>query len=141
MADREGEALSDYDSINNESFYVYRSLHSDESWGAVLLGSSIIALPNIEFGMRVFAKNEKEAVARARDLYERHHRFDTKRKNVKEFMTTILGSMPTIYYNDLNIPLIEEVINNTLKMSIKADEAYSKYFKELEEERECTQDE
>jgi len=97
MADREGEALSDYDSINNESFYVYRSLHSDESWGAVLLGSSTKNLPNIDFGMRVFAQNEKEAIARALKLFEKYHRFDTSKKNVKEFMTAAIESIANGY--------------------------------------------
>lgn len=76
-----------------ESFYVYRSLHSDESWGAALGCATISSLPNIDFGMMVFAENEKQAIARARDLYERIHHLDSDRNNVREFAKEALNSV------------------------------------------------
>ena len=68
-----------------EHYYVYRSLHSDESWGAVLSISSTGKLPNLDFGMHIYARNEKEAIGRARDIYERVHKLDSSRDNIKRF--------------------------------------------------------
>lgn len=73
-----------------ETFYVYRSLHSDESWGAILGCSHVCRMPNVDFGMRVFARNEKEAIMRARDLYERIHKNDSDRDNVRRFVYSAL---------------------------------------------------
>jgi len=75
---------------NLETFFVYRSLSPNESWGTLLGVSPISFLPNADFVMRVFAKNEKEAITRARLLYEAIHKYDSDKDNVRRFACAAL---------------------------------------------------
>jgi hypothetical protein len=122
-----------------ETFYVYRSLHSDESWNAVLGICRISKLPNVDFGMRVFAKNEKEAIARGRDLYEKIHKWDSDKDNIRRFAAAALKSMssgivgkgPLKGIGGSEIKTIAEV---TMKLAIATNEEYNKYFESLDNE-------
>ena len=78
------------DQSHLEKFYVYRSLGEEERWGALILDSGLGRLPNISFGMRIFAINEKAAIARARNLYEEIHKYDSDKDNVRRFACSIL---------------------------------------------------
>ena len=75
---------------NLETFYVYRSLHSDETWGALLGCSNVCILPNVDFGMLVYARNEREAILRGRELYERIHKNDSDKDNIRRFVYSAL---------------------------------------------------
>lgn len=119
---------------NLETFYVYRSLHSDESWGAVLASSNICKLPNIDFGMVVYATNKKQAISRARDLYERIHASDSDRKNVREFATCVLGAVSrAMLKNGGSFDGKEEKITRSaLSIAVKMNEVFNEYFYNIE---------
>ena len=78
--------------LDNEVYYVYKSLHSDESWGAILNSRAATNLPNIRFGMRIIAPNEKAAIARGRKVYDELAKTENKKRNIKDFaVATITG--------------------------------------------------
>ena len=112
---------------NLEKFYVYRSLHSDESWGAVLLPGDICRLPNIAFGMKVYASNEKEAVSQAKQVYERIHIYDNDKKNIREFVCAILSKEGMAGTT---------AIKNILTNAITINEQFNNHFKRLEKNNE-----
>lgn len=114
------------DDIRQEHFYVFRTLHSDESWGVLLASSSANKLPNISFGMRVYALNEKEAISRAKDIYERIHKYDTYKEDVKMFMLDILVS-----FDEIN----NDSISKAFKYAILATKKCHEYFRELEDNK------
>lgn len=112
-----------------ETFFAYRSLHSDESWGAVLGSSQVNSLPNIDFGMTVFANNEKEAIARARDLYEKIHRFDSERGDMREFakeaLNAILRRQESIEGSE------KEVVKSAMKAVKEMNDEFNRYFENV----------
>jgi len=120
-----------------ETFYVYRSLHSDESWGALLADAPIYKLPNIDFGMIVYAENRKQAISRARDLYEKIHANDSDRKNIREFSTCVLGAVSrAMLKNGGSFDGKEEKITKSaLNIAIKMNEAFNEYFFENEKRK------
>jgi len=73
-----------------DKFYVYRTLLDNETWGAILVTSNVSNLPNIDFGMLVFAENEKSAIVRGRELYDKTHKLDNEMNNVMEFAKAAL---------------------------------------------------
>lgn len=73
-----------------ETFYVYRSLHSDESWGAILGCASVNSVPNVDFGMLIYARNERSAILRGRELYEKIHKNDSDKDNIRRFVYSAL---------------------------------------------------
>jgi len=73
-----------------EKFYVYRSLNNDETWGAVTLHNYLSILPNVDFGMRIFAKNEKEAIGKAKATYDKIHVYDSDKENIRRFAAAAL---------------------------------------------------
>lgn len=130
-----------------ETFFVYRSLHSDESWGAVLGCSPIRKLPNADFVMKVFARNEKEAISRARILYEAIHKYDSDRDNIRRFACAALKS---VVKHDLrqDRPNPEYAASCAMDYALRMNEEFSRHFdaikvedrvreliKEAEEER------
>ncbi|MHA2280149.1 MAG: hypothetical protein ACXAC5_04645 [Promethearchaeota archaeon] len=127
-----------------ETFYVYRSLHSDESWGAVLADADIRKLPNIDFGMRVYAINEKGAIARARYLYEKIHAYDSDKENVRRFVAAALKTTSAHYIgkgplSEVSDAQIRELSKIATKMAIMANEEYNNYFEQLQKEKESAE--
>jgi len=102
-----------------EKFYVYRSLHSDESWGVVLVSGEMHKLPNITFGMKVFEVNEKAAIAKAKKIYDRIHLYDNDKRNVREFVAAYI-------YKGYKAKA-------ALRKAIEMNEEYKEHFKGLEE--------
>jgi len=125
---------NDDDGGRLETFYVYKSLHSDESWRAILSGGNIKELPNIDFGMRVFALNEKEAIARARSLYEKIHTYDSDKENIRKFAAAALKYTLSKYSitDGLN-DKIKNISQITMKIAIGLNDEYNKYFEQLKE--------
>jgi len=109
-----------------ETFIVYRSLHSDESWGAVLGGSPISNLPNADFVMKVFARNEKEAISRARLLYEAIHKYDSDRDNIRRFACAALKSVVAHDMASGHNP--EEAAICAMEYALKMNEEFTKHF-------------
>jgi hypothetical protein len=127
-----------------ETFYVYRSLHSDESWGAVLACGSIRKLRNIDFGMRVYAVNEKDAITRARYLYEKIHAYDSDKENVRRFAAAALKSTSAHYIgkgplNKVSDEEIRELAKITMKMAVETNEEYNRHFERLQKEKESAE--
>lgn len=121
------------DSSGLETFYVYRSLHSDESWGAALGCATIASLPNIDFGMTVYARNEKEAIARAKDLYERIHHLDSDRNNVREFAKEALNSVVrSKLRNGEDIEGKEtDIAKSTMKVAVEMNDEFKRHFEDV----------
>lgn len=72
--------------IEFEKFYVFRRMTGDEKWNAVLLESSLGVLDNIDFGMKIFARNEKEAIARGKAQYDVMHSNDGYKRTILRFV-------------------------------------------------------
>jgi hypothetical protein len=106
-----------------EKFYVYRSLHNDESWGTVLLSSIVSKLPNISFGMKIYEKNEKAAIAKAKEVYSKLHMYDNDKKNIREFVTSILH-----YFLDMD-PVA--AASKAMTYAIEMNSKYKEYFRNL----------
>ena len=128
--------------IDLESFYVYRSLHSDESWGAVLSQATTYKIPNISFGMKVFAKNEREAIIRARNLYERYYGSESSEKMISSFAAEAIGpvvaeSVRNVNFNDAMMRNAAQLI---LKFSVIMEEEYRKHKEEIRDEQEDVMD-
>ena len=116
------------DDLSLEKFYVYRSLHSDESWGATLAGSAIATLPNIDFGILVFAVNEKHAITRARDLYERIHKWDSDKSNVREFAKEALNSLIDAKPKGTDTAALAK---EAIKIAVEMNNEFNKHFDAL----------
>jgi len=115
--------------IEVEKFYVYRSLHQDESWGAIIIGNNTIAyLPNITFGMKIYAKNEKEAIAKAKANYDKIHAHDGDKDNIRVFAASALKAFLTRGCD------IDMVTSRALMCATMLNKKFNKYFKEIEEE-------
>ena len=112
---------------NLETFFVYRSLHSNESWGAVLGDSPISALPNSNFVMKVFAKNEKSAIARARDLYQVIHKYDSDKDNVRRFACAALKTA-VVNHADPN-----NAAEWAMERAVAINKRFTQHFKELDD--------
>lgn len=112
---------------NLEYFYVYRSLHSDESWGALLGCSAAGNLPNIDFGMIVYATNEKRAIARARDLYEKVHKYDSDKDNLRRFTCSALKAAVEAGKSP------EEAATSSMKYAKRMNEVFRKHFEETKD--------
>lgn len=122
------------DSNSLETFYVYRSLHSDESWGATLGCASVTSLPNIDFGMMIYAKNKKEAIARARDLYERIHYLDTDRNNVREFAKEAFNSVvrSKLKKGEEIEGKEKEIARSTMRAAVEMNDEFKRHFENIE---------
>ena len=120
------------DLVKLETFFVYRSLHSDESWGTVLGDSPISNLPNADFVMKVFATNEKEAITKARKLYEKIHHYDSDKDNVRRFACSALKAMVS-KYSDVKAAT-EAAMGYAVEMNTKFTEHFKKMNKLIEVE-------
>lgn len=115
-----------------EKFYVYRTLGPDNTWGAIILGDRMAErLPNLSFGMKIFAQNEKLAVAKAKEVYDKIHAYDSDKENVRRFISSVLKSLlshaPNADYNDT-----QAIAEKALKIAVQCNDEYNKYFEELE---------
>jgi hypothetical protein len=111
-----------------EKFYVYRSISRSESWGAVIFGGES-KLPNIDFGMKVFAVNEKEAIAKAKEAYDKIHAYDSDKENVRRFAAAALKA---IVQNDTSIN--EEIAaTKAMVYATALNVEYTKYFSALDD--------
>ena len=124
------------DSNELETFYVYKSLHSDESWGTVMGECPANRLPNICFGMKVYAKNEKHAIARARDKYEQLHACDSDKNNIKRFACAGFGENIRSADGDISSLGLksETAALRTLAYARKLNDKYKELCKELDRE-------
>lgn len=124
--------MSERDEISLEKFYVYRSLQNDESWGALLLGSRLAEkLPNLDFGMRIFASNSKEAISKAKVIYDRIHVYDSDKENIRRFAAAALKSCISRFNDDA-----PRIAKESMKYAIALLEEYNKHFNKLETENE-----
>lgn len=128
-----------------ETFYVYRTLHSDESWAAILGCCSVSALPNIDFGMMVFAANEKEAIARGRELYEKIHKWDSDRDNVRRFAAAALKSVTAHYIQRSPNERpgggeLDALAKITMDMAIAMNKEYKSHFERLDKMEQYNED-
>ena len=118
-----------------ETFYVYRTLNpGDESWGAIIGLKSTLSLPNLSFGMKVYAVNEKAAIARGRDLYDRIHKFDNDKDNIRRFAASALKTNIKIYAGSIEGPnekQLEDLASVSMNMAVTLNKQYRKYFDEL----------
>lgn len=119
------------ESIELEKFYVYRSLHSDNSWGTVVFGSDVCKLPNVSFGMKVFAKNEIEAVSKAKEAYDRIHGLDMSKENIRKFSSAALRAL--IVSPSISDP--EEISQKALEYAIQMNQKFREHFGEIEKKR------
>lgn len=122
-----------------ETFYVYRSLLPNESWGAVLAECKIIHIPNINFGMHIFARNKKEAIARARDLYERIHIYDSDKKNISKFTAAALKTISkylTLEPGENISNKLQTIAELAIQLAVQTNKKYNEYFRKLSEETE-----
>jgi hypothetical protein len=110
------------DLVKLETFFVYRSLHSDESWGTVLGDASISNLPNADFVMKVFANNEKEAISKARKLYDKIHHYDSDKDNVRRFACAALKAMVSKHSD------VEQAAMAAMRYAIEMNDEFTKHF-------------
>lgn len=97
--------------------------------------------------MKVFARNEKEAISRARILYEAIHKYDSDRDNIRRFACAALKS---VVKHDLrqDRPNPEYAASCAMDYALRMNEEFSRHFdaikvedrvreliKEAEEER------
>jgi hypothetical protein len=113
-----------------EKFYVYKSLHSDNSWGAIVLVSALEKLPNISFGMKVFAKNEIEAIRKAKDTYDRIHGLDVDKDNIRKFVSASLKAL--LACNPHEAP--QTMALKALEYAVAMNEQFKKHFEEINEQ-------
>jgi len=131
--------MFDIDASPLEKFYAYKSLHSDESWGAMLAIAGLYKLPNVSFGMMVYAINEKEAISKARVLYERIHKWDSDKDNVRRFVTAALNEMLQTYkekHPDMPLDQWEYHLigDMAVRSAVETNQSFVKHFDKLEEE-------
>lgn len=110
-----------------EKFYVYRCLGEEEKWGALILDSGLDKLTNVAFGMRVFANNEKAAIGRARDLYEKIHKYDSDKDNIRRFACSALKKMISSSADP------KKVARTSMEYAIAMNEVFKAHFENLEE--------
>ena len=110
-----------------ETFYVYRYIGLHEKWDASLAERFTQELPNISFGMKIFAQNEREAIAKGKLAYDKIQSGYSHRVNVKEFMRSIASSVYT-----------KETLDHTnesiLDVSIKLVRDYEQYCEKIKED-------
>lgn len=115
------------DLLDVEKFYVYRSLHNDESWGAIIMvGEMPHGLPNIDFGMRIFARNEKEAIAKGKLNYDKIHTYDSDKENIRRFAASALKTFTERGEDS------ELAAKNAIKYAVQLNKEYNEYFRSLE---------
>lgn len=110
-----------------EKFYVYRELGDESKWGALILGDNLAdRLPSLAFGMRVFAKNEKEAISKAKEVYDRAHAFDSDKENIRRFASSALKGYIEVYGAHGKDG---EIADRSMSLAVKMNERYNEYFK------------
>ncbi len=125
----ESESATEEREQRLEKFYVYRSLHRDESWGAMILCDSTVArLPNIDFGMRVFATNEKEAIGKAKMVYDRIHAYDSDKENMRRFVAASLKYCLRRYETE------KIAAEKAVECAVHTLNKYNEHFNQLEKE-------
>jgi len=119
-----------------DSFYVYRSLHSDESWGAILSQCNTFKLPNISFGMKVYARNEREAIIRARDLYERNYNPTGIQKVALAFASESIAPIiaKSMRETNFNPTIMKDAAKLIMRFSHAMEQEYRNHLKELHDE-------
>ena len=114
------------DDLNVDKFYVFRRLNIDESWGAVLIdGGSVTKIPNIDFGMRIFARNEKEAIAKGKFNYDKIHIHDSDKESVRRFAASALRRLI-----DQCSPC--EAATKSMEYAVEMNKEFNKHFEMLE---------
>lgn len=118
--------MCDNEDTELDKFYVFRNLFNNESWGAKVIGSETLSsLPNIDFGMKVFARNEKEAIAKAKLIYDRIHAMDGDKENIRRFFAARLQTFD----------IERDLVTKALKDAIEANKQFNDYLKEIEGEK------
>jgi len=83
--------------------------------------------------MMVYAMNEKEAIARAKDLYERIHHLDSDRNNIREFAKEALNSVVrSKLRNGEEIEGKEEdIAKSTMKVALEMNYEFKRHFEDV----------
>lgn len=122
-----------------ENFYVYRSLHSDESWGAIIIGSHT-HLPNCDFLIKVEAHNEKEAIAKGKVLYDKIHKFDSTKNNIKYFAGAALRSVVSAACDspkalaEIHADTVAHITRTSMRIALAMNKEYEQYFESIKTE-------
>jgi len=120
-----------------EKFYVYKTLGIDNKWGALIMSDTMAErLPNLSFGMKIYAQNEKLAITKAKETYDKLHTYDSDKENVRHFVPSALKLFITrvgdISKVDTNI-----VIKEVVKIAVGMNKEYLKYFMIREKDDIC----
>jgi len=91
-------------------------------------------LPNVSFGMRIFAINETEAIARAKKEYDKIHAYDSDKENVRRFAAAALKTL-------IEIVPTADVVEKTMKYAVDLNDKYTEHFKRIEDEKISTTNE
>lgn len=117
-------------SLDVERFYVYRSLHRDESWGAIIMsGGMPHGLPNIDFGMKIYARNEKEAIAKGKLNYDKIHTYDSDKENIRRFAAAALKHCMKKYESK------GTAASKAMEYAVLINAEFNEHFRQLEEEK------
>lgn len=122
-----------------ENFYVYRSLHSDESWGAIIVGSHS-SIPNCDFLIKVEATNEREAITKGKTLYDKIHKFDSVKSNVKYFAGAALKSVVSAVCDspkalaEIHNDTVSHITRTSMRLAIAMNREYEQYFESIKDE-------
>ncbi len=105
---------------NLETFFVYKSLHSDDSWGAVIVSQSA-KLPNSSFLMKVYAVNEKEAIVKGQEAFNKINKRD-RHSDLRFFVSSALQSIKTFSKDRV------EIAKQAVELGGAVDKAFDDYL-------------
>jgi len=109
-----------------ETFYVFKPIALNEAWDAIIGDSLINNISNSSFIIKVFAKNKRDAISRGRDLYERIHKLDRDKENIKYFAGCVLSG-------NMNNPP-EVTAENSLAFAVAMNDKFKEHFRKIEQE-------
>jgi len=123
-------------SIQLDTFYVFKMLGSDESWGVVLDGTSVGRLPNVRFGIKIEAHNEKEAIHLARQAYERTYRYRCSKSNVRKFASSALIAVMQNALKNNNHSFsdgdVKAITQSVMNVALQLNDSYENHFNEMD---------
>lgn len=116
-----------------EKFFVFRRINHDETWGAITLDcGDLYRVPNIDFGMKVYAKNEKAAIARGKAEYDKIHAYDNEKESVRRFASSALRAI--IVGSAGNTDDLDDITEQTMKIAVMLTNKYNEHFKERDDQ-------
>lgn len=109
------------DIVKLETFFVYRCIGPDDVWGTIIGSSIINNLPNSDFVVKIFSRNEREAICKAKELYDKIHHHDSDKGNIKQFICYALNIMLT-KHSDINT-----ATEATMKCAVSMNNKFKEY--------------